>query len=88
MPAAKGSARTPLDQYRNHNNKLWEYKYTNQNTPLFKIIGTNQSKQSICLVDNYEVIVLDLERLFVLMFVSSIQNITMSVLVNIMETLK
>ena len=57
--------------YRHQNDKLWEYlhKYTNQNIPLFKIIGTNQSrilstKQSKCLIDNDEDIVLDLEKLF------------------------
>ena len=57
--------------YRHQNDQLWEYlhKYTNQNIPLFKIIGTNQSrvlstKQSKCLIDNDEDIVLDLEKLF------------------------
>ena len=55
--------------YRHQNDQLWEYlhKYTNQNIPLFKIIGTNQSrvlstKQSKCLIDNDEDIVLDLEK--------------------------
>jgi hypothetical protein len=55
--------------YRHQNDQLWEYlhKYTNQNIPLFKIIGTNQSrvlstKQSKCLIDNDENIVLDLEK--------------------------
>ena len=47
--------------YRHQNDKLWEnmHMYTNQNIPLFKIIGTNQSRvlssnQSKYLVDNDE----------------------------------